>query len=74
MAAQQVPAIHMQGLEKSYKELQVLRGVGSFHAVTNALPQPPRQGSITACRYDGPRLANRPGRALRIGHPHRPAG
>jgi ABC-2 type transport system ATP-binding protein len=27
MAAQQVPAIHVQGLEKSYKTLQVLRGV-----------------------------------------------
>jgi ABC-2 type transport system ATP-binding protein len=27
MAAQQVPAIHVQGLEKSYKQLHVLRGV-----------------------------------------------
>jgi ABC-2 type transport system ATP-binding protein len=27
MAAQQVPAIHVQGLEKSYKTLEVLRGV-----------------------------------------------
>ena len=27
MAAQQVPAIHVQGLEKSYKALEVLRGV-----------------------------------------------
>jgi hypothetical protein len=27
MAAQQVPAIHVQGLVKSYKTLQVLRGV-----------------------------------------------
>ena len=27
MAEQQVPAIHVQGLEKSYKELHVLRGV-----------------------------------------------
>jgi hypothetical protein len=27
MAAQQVQAIHVQGLEKSYKTLQVLRGV-----------------------------------------------
>jgi ABC-2 type transport system ATP-binding protein len=27
MAAQQVPAIHVRGLEKSYKQLQVLRGV-----------------------------------------------
>jgi ABC-2 type transport system ATP-binding protein len=27
MAAQQVPAIHVQGLEKSYKQLRVLRGV-----------------------------------------------
>jgi ABC-2 type transport system ATP-binding protein len=27
MAAQQVPAIHVQGLEKSYKQLQALRGV-----------------------------------------------
>ena len=27
MAAQQVPALHVQGLEKSYKQLRVLRGV-----------------------------------------------
>jgi ABC-2 type transport system ATP-binding protein len=27
MAAQRVPAIHVQGLEKSYKQLHVLRGV-----------------------------------------------
>jgi hypothetical protein len=27
MAAQQVPAIHVQGLEKSYRKLHVLRGV-----------------------------------------------
>jgi hypothetical protein len=27
MAAQQAPAIHVQGLEKSYKQLHVLRGV-----------------------------------------------
>ena len=27
MAAQQVPAIHVQGLEKSYKQLEALRGV-----------------------------------------------
>ena len=47
-------------------------GWGSFDAVTNALRQP-RQGSITACRCDGPRLAHRLGRALRIGHPHCPA-
>ena len=27
MTAAQTPAIHVQGLEKSYKELEVLRGV-----------------------------------------------
>jgi hypothetical protein len=34
------PAIHVQGLEKSFKKLDVLRGVGPFDTVTNALTQP----------------------------------